>query len=290
MIATHDKAWRSLQQAAKANRLSHAYLLLGAGLHKERFAQEAARWILCEHKDTSACGLCKSCVLMQAQTHPDFIAITPEQSAIKINQIRALSMQLTHKSHRGGYQVVVISHAESMPAGAANALLKTLEEPLGDVVIFLIANSSQVLPATIVSRCQQLSLDDDTPLITADTIGLRDEILHHLHALLKDELNAIKPVDQWIKQDNRVVYQLLYAIAYDIARVQWHPQVSLINQDQAMLIQAMSLRLCAMRLQTWFEKLCETMRLLHVNTNLNKQLCMEDLLIAWKQMGKQNVY
>src|SRR3990167_4382358 len=154
-------AFQSLVQAFHQNRLSHAYLLSGiAGLGKTQFAKMFAQFLLCQRSsevstqavNPISCS-CQSCKKFLAGTHPDFLLISPHEKthAIKIEQIRALSQQISRTAHAGGYQVVVISPADAMPVAAANALLKTLEEPSGNVVIFLIDDQTHPLLPTIAS-------------------------------------------------------------------------------------------------------------------------------------------
>src|SRR5262249_44852637 len=98
----------------------------------------------------SACGECKSCQWFQAGTHPYFFSVGLEEKskAIKIDQLRELTHRLEKTSHRGHYQIAVIESADTMNRAAANALLKTLEEPSECVVILLVADRLKPLPAT----------------------------------------------------------------------------------------------------------------------------------------------
>lgn len=90
--------------------------------------------------------------------HPDFraVRIEEEKSVISVTQIRDLIAFFGLTSHQGGTKVALILPAEAMTVAAANSLLKTLEEPPGDSVLLLVADTPSRLPATIVSRCQQL--------------------------------------------------------------------------------------------------------------------------------------
>src|SRR3990167_3314227 len=179
MIQAQQKTqFNLLKNAFAQNRLSHAYLLSGiAGLGKTDFARKFAVFLLCEKK--SSCGVCRGCMLMQANNHPDFIWIAPEEKShtIKIDQIREMSFKLSHTAHSSDYKVVVIAPADAMPVVAANALLKTLEEPSGKTIIFLIDDQKSVLPATILSRCQKI-------VFSSNHIDLR---LHNNALTLRDE-------------------------------------------------------------------------------------------------------
>lgn len=162
--------WRDL--TGDRARLPHALLLHGPrGVGKREFAAELARWLLCETPGLDgACGHCKSCNWFDQGGHPDFKMLEPAAESaqeddtgkkggklITINGIRGLGDFLGLVSHQGGWRVVVIHPAESMNAAAANALLKTLEEPPANVMILLIAHQPRRLPATVLSRCRKLA-------------------------------------------------------------------------------------------------------------------------------------
>ena len=314
------KQWQQLLSAFSSDRLSHAYLLSGiSGLGKVDFAHAFSRVLLCQSVNKSTgvvCGQCKGCRLIKAGTHPDFIEIRPHESghAIKIDQVRQLTRNLTQKSQYGGYQVVLISAADSMPVGAANALLKTLEEPLGDVVIFLVADCVDKLPATILSRCQQmyfqaengdetitwlktqLSAEDDVAnllaiaggapltvkrLVEANYLALRNSILKHLLLVLTDYENPVKPVADWIKQDNALVLYALQTVALDVSRIQVGVQDGLINVDAVRPLEKMSTIVSQMQLQLWIQRLLEKKQMIERGLNLNMQLVLEELMLRW---------
>ena len=150
--------WNHCIQAFKQGRLPHALLISGcAGLGKLAFAQALAQHILCSAKEERACGQCQSCLWFQAGNHPDFSLVRPEEDKkqIGIAQIRDLSEALTRTGY-GSHQVVIIHPAEAMNRASANALLKTLEEPNGQVILLLVCDHPASLLPTIRSRCQEL--------------------------------------------------------------------------------------------------------------------------------------
>ncbi|HKR75632.1 MAG TPA: DNA polymerase III subunit delta' [Rhodanobacter sp.] len=161
----HAADWARLQARRQRNALPHALLLCGpAGLGKRAFAQRFVRGLLCERaQDGEACGQCRSCLLLDAGTHPDVVTLsfglrkdgTP-RTEIVIEQIRELSARLAMSSQFGGWQVALIDPADAMNAAAANALLKTLEEPAGQTLLVLLADAPWRLPQTIRSRCQRI--------------------------------------------------------------------------------------------------------------------------------------
>jgi DNA polymerase-3 subunit delta' len=160
--------WHTLADALATGRLHHALLLCGAdGLGKRRLAQTLVAAVLCEARDADglACGHCRACRLLAAGTHPDRVLVGFEErepgklrSEITVDQIRRLSERLALSSQFGGAQLALIDPADAMNASAANALLKTLEEPNPGTVLILVTARPWRLPATIRSRCQKLEL------------------------------------------------------------------------------------------------------------------------------------
>jgi DNA polymerase-3 subunit delta' len=154
-------AQQRLRAALAAQRLPHSLLLLSnPGLGAEQLANWITALVLCESGDSRPCGVCASCQLLRADSHPDSHVVRLDEDAqqIKVDQVRALIESLALKSYRGGYKVAVIEGAESLNANGANAFLKTLEEPTANTVLIMIARPSHRLPATIASRCLRLTL------------------------------------------------------------------------------------------------------------------------------------
>ena len=153
-----------LRQGLATGAMPHALLFLGAeGVGKSSTAQALAQALNCEQRQTDqdACGHCRSCRMFTAGGHPDFLQIKPSgeggQPQIKIEQIRELRRQLGYPPLAGNWRVVLLKPAETLNEAAANALLKTLEEPpVGNVLILTAIGERDLLP-TIVSRCRRLT-------------------------------------------------------------------------------------------------------------------------------------
>ncbi|MEZ2348959.1 DNA polymerase III subunit delta' [Caballeronia sp. RCC_10] len=174
--------WQRLQQLRA--HWPHALLLHGeAGIGKLHFAQHLAQGLLCENPTANGepCGTCPACLWFSQGNHPDYRAVLPEALAglasddasadkaddgdskktrapskeIKIEQVRALLDFCGVGSHRGGLRVVLLYPAEALNVAAANALLKTLEEPPSGVVFLLVSARIDKLLPTIISRCRQ---------------------------------------------------------------------------------------------------------------------------------------
>ncbi len=155
--------WQQLCWALAADRVGHGVLMHGpAGIGKNLLAQHYAARLLCVQAtgEAPACGECAGCRLRLAGNHPDQIriGIPDDKQAIGIEQIRELSNHLQQSAHRSGWRAVIIEPAEAMTLPAANALLKTLEEPGAKVVMILVVHQLERLPATIRSRCLRLPL------------------------------------------------------------------------------------------------------------------------------------
>ncbi|KAF0863746.1 DNA polymerase III subunit delta' [Pseudomonas sp. LD120] len=147
------------QQLAGRTQHAHAYLLHGAaGIGKRALAERLMARLLCQRpQGLDACGHCKSCLLLQAGSHPDNYVLEPEEAdkAIKVDQVRELVGFVVQTAQLGGRKVVLIEPVESMNINASNALLKSLEEPSGDTVLLLVSHQPSRLLPTIKSRCVQ---------------------------------------------------------------------------------------------------------------------------------------
>lgn len=149
--------WHALSQTAEAGRLGHAWLLLGdPGLGKEQLAERLARLHLCQQPDRGEpCGQCHSCQLFDKGHHPDLGTVTVDSKTIGVEAIREICARLQNSAQLGRGKVVIIPDAERMTESAANALLKTLEEPAGDSLLLLITSQVSRLLPTILSRCHK---------------------------------------------------------------------------------------------------------------------------------------
>ncbi|MBY4597287.1 DNA polymerase III subunit delta' [bacterium BD-1] len=158
-----DKALASLAEG----RLGHALLLVGAErLGKQAVAELLGKRLLCGSPgaDGLACGRCRGCQLFAAGTHPDFrdVSFLPNdkgdklRSEIIVDQMRELGQWFALTPQLGGAQVALIHPAHALNTAAANALLKTLEEPAPGRYLLLVSDRPGRLPATIRSRCQRL--------------------------------------------------------------------------------------------------------------------------------------
>lgn len=155
------EACQTLQRARAAGRFPHALLIHDQpGSGGEWLATFAAQAVLCRAEDPP-CGHCEDCRRIAAGTHPDLLRTTPleDSQSIRVEQVRELCSELALTSHgRAGASVAIIAPADAMNVNAANALLKTLEEPRAGVTLVLVSAMPSRLPATVRSRCQRLAV------------------------------------------------------------------------------------------------------------------------------------
>ncbi len=157
-----QSAFDHLDALRRDDRIPGALLIQGGeGLGKRSLALHLAARLLClAPKDPLPCGVCHGCHLFKAGTHPDLKILEPEEAGkmIKVDQVRKVIQDLSLMSLYDGYRVIVIHPADQMNQNAANALLKTLEEPAPKNLIILVTHRPQRLLPTIRSRCQTLSI------------------------------------------------------------------------------------------------------------------------------------
>lgn len=158
-----EKQKQRLLEMQKQQRFPHALLLTGPeGIGLTQFSLTFAMQMLCLNEEQDhVCGKCQSCQLFLAGSHPDLLIIEPEEEGkqVKIDQIRELIEYVTLKSFSGHYKIAIIKAADAMNRATANALLKTLEEPPSQSMLFLLSHRPSSLPITIRSRCQKVAFE-----------------------------------------------------------------------------------------------------------------------------------
>lgn len=176
-IIGHARPIAILRRTLDRDRLPSAYLFAGeSGTGKKFVAINFAKAINClrpkgrgqaselaaqNSELADACDECSSCIKIDAGTHPDLLFVAPEKSDIRVDEIRAVEEALSFRPYEGIKKIVIIDEADAMNQAAANAFLKTLEEPPGESLIILIASNPDRLPETIRSRACRINF---TPL------------------------------------------------------------------------------------------------------------------------------
>lgn len=201
-----------VQSTLARGRLGHAVLATGAaGIGLEQLGPILAKTILCEQASNGVehCG-CRSCVLLDAGNHPDFLTVSRETDAgvIKIKQIRELIDFLQITSHYGK-RVVVVNEVDTLNLNGANALLKTLEEPVNNAFLIVLSEQPQRLLPTIQSRCQRLVVrnpsreESDALFLGHDGVDLNEYIRTRysdrpIQLLQWIEDGSVDQLKQWI--------------------------------------------------------------------------------------------
>jgi DNA polymerase-3 subunit delta' len=172
-----------LEAAHTARRLGHGWLITGPqGVGKINLALAFAVRLLSGNPATlpelrpDAFAAAMRSRHVPVDHHPDLHWLFPEEDkrSIAIEQVRQAAESLALKAHRGAAKVLVIEPAERMTTAAANALLKTLEEPAGESFLLLVSHQAGQLPATIASRCQRVTVATPQPAVLAAWLGLPD--------------------------------------------------------------------------------------------------------------------
>jgi DNA polymerase-3 subunit delta' len=319
-------SWTQLRNYISQNRLPQALLIIGnKGLGKRQLADVFAQTLLCTspQTDAGACGKCQSCTLFNAQTHPDYIVIEPEEEGkvIGISVIRQLTSRLVLKPQFESHRVVIIDPADSLTNASANAFLKYLEEPTERTCLILITDKPATLPATITSRCQKLQLSepDETAVKTwlkqqgilenidllcmlsqgapflakrfADnsTVELRTECFNKWSKLSQSEESLISTAEEWQKLGKADIDLLLFWLTtwvMDIIKLKYKQEpIKIVNQDLIINLQEMADKLDLKGLYSYYDLLLLSRQ--RFGTQLNKQLMFEEILILWTKLNSR---
>ncbi|OGT31389.1 MAG: DNA polymerase III subunit delta' [Gammaproteobacteria bacterium RIFCSPHIGHO2_12_FULL_35_23] len=325
------KQWEVFKASLLNNKIAHAYLLVGlSGLGKLNFATVLSQILLCEKINNQgfACLNCQSCKLFQAKTHPDYQLITPleEGKIIKISQVRELIESVTKTPQVSKYKVIVLSPADAMNKAAANALLKTLEEPAGNTIIILISNQPHNLPATVQSRCSKIKFNVPAEAIASHWLIEQIEDKKEVKVLLKlafgSPLKALAIKEsvefeyrrQWFTewlawQEGRIAFHEIVAkwqeFPLEMVLNHWLTWLTdllqlaltgsnnfIINIDFTDSLCKLSERLNPYLLSKYVNYSQEKRNLLLSQVSVNSQLLLEDLLIKWQALleAKENTH
>lgn len=169
-IVGHSSIIDYLKNSIISENLAHAYLFVGhEGVGKSTVARYFINSLLCKdlesHKKEFPCGSCRCCEQINSKSHPDIYTIDKEfnektqklKKNISVEQIRELLSKLSMGSFMDSYKIAIINDAQFLSIGAANSLLKTLEEPTKKTILVLLATNTKNIPKTILSRCQVLN-------------------------------------------------------------------------------------------------------------------------------------
>ncbi|MEI6067004.1 MAG: DNA polymerase III subunit delta' [Methylococcaceae bacterium] len=316
--------WARLCEYRAQNRVPQALLISGnKGLGKQHLAQQFAFSLLCVKPQDNGlrCGHCDRCLLLNAQTHPDFIEIGPEEpgKTITIGQIRSLVTRLTLKPQFESWRVVIVSPADLMNKAAANAFLKCLEEPTERTVILLVTDKPAHLPATIMSRCQKLAvarpdkatvvtwlkqqnteisqdnamtlygLAEGSPLLALDyardgTLALRNDCFKAWMDIAKQRRHPVIIAEDWYKLPESSLIFWITSWIMDMIKCRYPIKSDwLYNPDLIESLQELSSQLELKELYKLYDLMLVNRQ--RLNTQINKQTLFEEILIKWFELN-----
>jgi DNA polymerase III subunit delta' len=262
-ILGQERVLAHLKTAMAKGRLSHAYLFLGPeGVGKESTARALAAALNCTapREDADACGACPSCRRLAAGTHPDLVVVVPSseghQPQIKIERIRELRRLTEYPPLGGGWRVVIIKPAEALTAqndAAANALLKTLEEPPDRHLLVLTATMEADLLPTVVSRCHKLAFTPlPLPLVTRELVARRK--LSQTHAALLAALSG-GSLGRALKLDPEELLSQRRQVLSDLAQLVGGPDAAVLDWAQRLAKNRAELDYFLLMAQLWYRDL-----------------------------------
>lgn len=316
----HASVWEALTSRSTH---AHAYLFGGSpGVGKRLFADAFAAFLLCLQPQAGrACGTCRSCQLQRAGSHPDRLVIEPEEQgkAIRVDAIRQLSDFIGQTAQQGGRKVIILHPAEAMNLNAANALLKSLEEPTRDTFLLLISDQPSRLLPTIRSRCRVQTLG--TPAVDEATAWLagrlpalpgeqhaalllmaggaplraltlhgmnaaemRSQVVDGVKALLKSEQSASQLAERWSSVPLELLADWFCDWTLDLLRLITGASEQVANTDMDKVLPYMARHMQSNALLNWQSWLLQHRGMLLGKANLNRVLFIETLLIQWKQL------
>ena len=325
MFSWQTKNWNKLTTSHKNKRLGHGLLFHGAkGIGKKLFALEFAHWLMCEKPtEHKACGECKSCKLIEAESNPDFLTLFPEEEgkAIKVDQIRELIQKVSLTSHGYGYRVIIIEPADALNINASNSLLKTLEEPPESTVLILVSNKPSSLMATIRSRTQMVKFDlpseeeslqwlasqnvEKAQLVLNLSAGapiaalnmskdngleIRDKLFENWQELASGNADALESASIWLKDGFKIVGNLPLKwvgswLADMIRHIQGGNVESMTNLDYAQSLQNLAGQVDLKSVYGLLDRLNDTIRL--SESPANQLMLVEGLLLHWAGLKRK---
>jgi hypothetical protein len=182
--SAHDFPRQYFRRALARGRLSHAYLFVGPEeTEKERFALELAKMLFCESSSAGDAGPCENCPACRSVEHGNHVGVSiygpvEGKRVIDIDTVRSIC-ERSHFSRDHAF-VAIVEGAHRMTVPAANALLKTLEEPAGEFILVLTAISTGSLLPTIVSRSHRIPFSSPHGISSADDLDVSGSLLERL--------------------------------------------------------------------------------------------------------------
>lgn len=321
----HD-AYRQLSQRLEQQQFPHALMLLGpAGVGKRQLAVALASLLLCEAPVASdrgqvACGDCKQCRLLAGEGHLDARRLLPTDQSryIRIHQVRALGTFVMESPQVARRKVVVLERADQLHLNAANALLKTLEEPPADTFLLVLQREGQPVLPTIRSRCQVQRVEappteqartwlagqrtedgaaldqalrwaggapiEARRLLEENRPGQRAECLKALQQALKSEMTVADAVKPFLAMPLTEALDLLQGWALDLARA-GADSASIVDAEAAPMLRFLAGKRHPSELQAVNDAVMEVRR--GLDYNVNAELALIGLLEQWRRLMRR---
>lgn len=238
--------YQQLQKSFEHGRLAHAYLFEGdTGTGKKEVGLWMAKHIFCTNLiDNNPCNQCNNCTRINENEHPDVLRIAPDGQTIKVDQIRELKAEFSKSGVETAQKVFLIEQADKMSVGAANSLLKFLEEPEGKVLAILETTSLAKILPTIQSRCQVLHfqpLNKEKLVITLETSGISKNTALLLAELTNSFDKAVEiSQDQWFNEAREIIQQWFEYLKKDDSQAFIYVQKKMIKAFKEKEQQALS--------------------------------------------------
>lgn len=276
----------------QSGKLPHAMILVGApGIGKAAFANQFATALLCaKPSDTGEpCGVCHDCHLSASEVHPNIFKVIPEKAgqAIKIDQVREANEFVQQSSFKGKTRIVIFNPANALNVNAANALLKTLEEPPEDAVILLVCDQLSALPATIRSRCQlHVFRVPYQTLVEKQRNALegRADFYEAMLALIQKKQEPIALAQRFQKEEILTLLTFALSLSSDVMKyLITQGKASLMNQDQAHTVEILAQQINLSFLNRFVAQLTHWQKQFTLGLQLNKTLVLETLFYRWTE-------
>ena len=320
-IIGHKQVITQLCLMQQEDRIPHAMLFCGTdGVGKSLVAEALAAAILCHAPvHNQACGHCKACRALAAGTHPDFFQIQPESEtkaapAIRIEAVRKLQEEIARIPLLSERRVVIMQEADKMNEAAANCLLKTIEEPSGQIVFILLTSRPSALLDTIISRCMRVEfgiLQPEELVAILHQQGIEEPLAGKLASIADGSVSkALAMQDEELLNLQAQAFDLasaagtlgveqLLQLAKEMSShsrerlIQWLGFLAMIYRDLLMLYSGSGLplynqsdidRLSSLLNKYHQQELLQLLQLVQdyqkrLGSNVNTQLCLEGFLI-----------
>lgn len=322
MSATHlypwlVPTWQRLLELFESKRVPHAVLLSGAkGIGKTLLVATFEKLLLCQTPQQGPCGKCRTCHLFEQNHHPDRRHLGEDEKAISIDDVRELTHFLEQTSHQKGYKVVTLFQADELSIASANALLKMLEEPLGNTILILIAERPTNMLATLRSRCMHIHLSLPTsamslswlqkncpetePSYLQQSLVLAAGSPLRAREFLSDDMNILrnvfskavlakpeslfhsKDIQQFITTQPKEALYLFYYWVTEVIRYALHAFAGyLYTDEQEKDLERLARKIPLKKIFIFFADLTESIKALSL-PGTNKQLLFETLFYQWQ--------